>query len=149
MADTPTKNPFRETLRQAVGMQMTHTPSPVTNWLAPTLTEVGEDTLKMDFTVQEQHTNPSGNVHGGAISALLDDIIGMNVWALGREGTFVSVNLAVDFLGAAPTGTVLEASTRVVRNGRRVVNGEGEIRLKEDGRLIARATCNLLNKDLS
>ncbi len=50
-----------------------------------------------------------GVLHGGSAAAIMDEVVGMMVYALGREYGYTSVNLNCDFLNAARLGDVLTA----------------------------------------
>ena len=82
-------------------------------------------------------------LHGGTASAILDDLCGLTVFALGREYGYTSVNLNVDFLNPARLGETLTAEAVVVRAGRNIIHLEGRL-TNEAGKLIAKCTTNLV-----
>jgi uncharacterized protein (TIGR00369 family) len=64
------------------------------------------------------HTNSRGFVHGGLITALADNAMGLTcAHRLGDGGRLVTVNLTVDFLGSAQVGQWLAVETEFVRLG--------------------------------
>jgi uncharacterized protein (TIGR00369 family) len=64
------------------------------------------------------HTNSRGFVHGGLITALADNAMGLScAKQLGDGGRLVTVNLTVDFLGVAQVGQWLSVETGFVRLG--------------------------------
>jgi uncharacterized protein (TIGR00369 family) len=64
------------------------------------------------------HTNSRGFVHGGLITALADNAMGLTcAEQLGDGGRLVTVNLTVDFLGVAQVGQWLSVETGFVRVG--------------------------------
>lgn len=64
------------------------------------------------------HTNARGFVHGGLISALADNAMGLScAQALAAEPSLVTVRLSVDFLGTARIGQWLEIDTGFVKTG--------------------------------
>ena len=64
------------------------------------------------------HTNSRGFVHGGLISALADNAMGLScARTLGDVASLVTVNLTVDFLGSALEGQWLEFDTVFVKPG--------------------------------
>jgi uncharacterized protein (TIGR00369 family) len=64
------------------------------------------------------HTNSRGFVHGGLISALADNAMGLScARTLGDVSSLVTVNLTVDFLGSALEGQWLEFDTVFVKPG--------------------------------
>ena len=67
----------------------------------------------------EAHTNSRGFVHGGLITALADNAMGLScARMLGEAASLVTVNLTVDFLGTAYLGQWLEFDTLFVKPGR-------------------------------
>ncbi|MEW6737401.1 MAG: PaaI family thioesterase [Acidobacteriota bacterium] len=120
-----------------------HTPR-VTSWLNGIIRAVELGSFTVEYIVREDMTNPLGILHGGISALIIDDLIGMTVYALGRETIFVSINLTVDFLGKARLGDKIIARSRVVRQGNQIINIECEI-LNAQGNLIARGTSNMLS----
>lgn len=66
----------------------------------------------IDYLIREEMTNPAGRLHGGIQCAMLDDVIGLAAYTLGRDGFHLSVNLATDYLGRADAGEVVRAEGR-------------------------------------
>jgi acyl-coenzyme A thioesterase PaaI-like protein len=78
------------------------------------------------------HTNSRGFVHGGLITALADNIMGLlcgeEVRALGHKASgLLTVSLAIDFVGAAQIGQWLEFRPAVVRAGRSLCFGSAMV----------------------
>ncbi|MBV8850536.1 MAG: PaaI family thioesterase [Methylobacteriaceae bacterium] len=64
------------------------------------------------------HSNSRGFVHGGLISALADNAMGLSCGQmLGGKPGLVTINLTVDFVTAAKQGQWLEIRPHVVRAG--------------------------------
>jgi uncharacterized protein (TIGR00369 family) len=83
------------------------------------------------------HSNSRGFVHGGLISALADNAMGLSCGhALGNV-RLVTVNLTVDFIAAAKQGQWLEIRPKVVRTGSTLCFATAEI--FSDDTLCARA----------
>jgi uncharacterized protein (TIGR00369 family) len=81
--------------------------------------------------------NRRGVAHGGVICSLLDEAIGMAVHSLLPEGgRAVTAQLNAHFLNPALPGTLL-AKAHVVRSGKRIVVGEGEVR-QAGGEVVAK-----------
>lgn len=129
--------------RSQIDADMSQSISPFGRWLNGTLRVVDVGRMVADFEVREDMTNPAGVLHGGAASAILDELIGAMVFALGREYAYTSVNLTVDFLHSARIHTVLTATAEVIRAGKNIVHCEGRI-LAPDGKLIAKCATNLI-----
>lgn len=92
--------------------------SPVTDPWEPLWRRVSGDTVVLGVRAGPAHTNSRGFVHGGLISALADNAMGLScARRLGDLSSLVTVNLTVDFLGAALTGQWLEFDTVFVKPG--------------------------------
>ncbi|XP_046857000.1 acyl-coenzyme A thioesterase 13-like isoform X3 [Xenia sp. Carnegie-2017] len=90
-----------------------------------------------EFTVEEEHQNPGGTLHGGFTATLIDS---MTTLALlsgedGRSG--VSVDLNVTYLGAAKTGDLVTITAEALKVGRTLAFTTAELKLS-DGKLVAR-----------
>lgn len=136
-------NPRLDFLHSQIGCSMSNSPSPFGRWLNGTLREVAYGRLVADFEIRSEMTNPAKVLHGGAASAILDDLVGVMVYALGREYAYTSVNLTVDFLHAARLGEVVTATAEVVRAGKNIVHCEGRI-VATDGKIVAKCATNLI-----
>lgn len=134
-------------LRARVGKDMSGSLSPFGGWLNGIIREVEYGRLVADFTVREEMTNPAGVLHGGAGTAILDDLIGVMVYSLGREYAYTSINLAIDFLHAARTGEVVTATANVIREGKNIIHCEGHI-LATSGKIIAKCATNLIQTSI-
>jgi uncharacterized protein (TIGR00369 family) len=92
--------------------------SPLTDPWEPLWRRVSGDTVILGLRAGAAHTNSRGFVHGGLISALADNAMGLScARKLGAEASLVTVNLTVDFLGSAFTGQWLEFDTVFVKPG--------------------------------
>jgi acyl-coenzyme A thioesterase 13 len=126
-----------------IGQPMNRTPSGMGRWLGGTLVQIEEGRTVIRYVVRDDMINPMQVLHGGAASAILDDLCGLTVFALGREYGYTSVNLTVDFLNAARLGEILTAEATIVRAGRNIIHVEGRID-NADGKLIAKCSTNLV-----
>lgn len=82
-------------------------------------------------TKQMQQSFP-GRVHGGVISAILDETIGRAIWLYEPEAWAVTVELTLRYKQPVPLNTTLKCIGRLTRNSRKIFEGTGEI-LLEDG----------------
>lgn len=126
-----------------IGQPMAQSPSGVGRWLDGTLLEVAEGRIVARYVVRADMVNPMQVLHGGAASAILDDLCGLTVFAMGREYGYTSVNLTVDFLNAARLGETIVAEADVIRAGRNIIHVEGKL-TNADGKLIAKCSTNLI-----
>jgi uncharacterized protein (TIGR00369 family) len=117
-------------------------PSPFGRWLNGKLIEASAGSLTIEFVVREELTNPAGIMHGGAIAGLIDEVIGMTTFSLGKTGFYVAVNLNIDFLRPGKLGEKLRVISEVIRDGRTMAHAECKV-YNEEGKLIAKAASNL------
>ena len=100
------------------GFERHYRQSPVTDPWEPLYSRKTEDAVILGLTAQAAHTNSRGFVHGGLISALADNAMGLSCsHRLGGEASLVTVNLTLDFLGSAQVGQWLEFTTAFVKTG--------------------------------
>ncbi|GAA4408553.1 hypothetical protein GCM10023187_30630 [Nibrella viscosa] len=143
MNETTPTNPRLEFFRSQIGQNMSQSPSPLGRWLNGTIRAVDLRMLVVEYTIHEDMTNPLGVLHGGAAAAILDDIAGSLVFALGREYGYTSVNLTLDFLHSARLGEVITATAEIIRAGRNIIHVTGVIEAA-DGKIIAKCSTNLI-----
>lgn len=103
-----------------------------------TVEQVREGSVDLRLDAGPGHTNLQGTVHGGVLATLLDTAAGLAVRSAIPPGSrHVSVNLDVQYLAPAGTGTLL-ATGRVVRMGRRIAFAEADV-TDAGGEVVARA----------
>jgi acyl-coenzyme A thioesterase PaaI-like protein len=88
------------------------------------------------FTGKEEHEGYPGVMHGGIVTALLDEIIGRAALAYDLWG--VTAKLEVRFRHPVPLGQPLTLVGEMTRRRSRTMEGRGEIRL-EDGTVAVEA----------
>lgn len=92
--------------------------SPLTDPWEPLYARTSGDAVILGLRAGPAHTNSRGFVHGGLISALADNAMGLScARRLGGAASLVTANLTVDFLGSAFTGQWLEFDTVFVKPG--------------------------------
>ena len=92
--------------------------SPLTDPWEPLYRRLSGDTVILGLRAGAAHTNSRGFVHGGLLSALADNAMGLScARKLGDGASLLTVNLTVDFLGSALTGQWLEFDTVFVKPG--------------------------------
>ena len=92
--------------------------SPLTNPWEPLFSRKGDGVVRLGFRAAEAHANGRGFVHGGMISALADNAMGLScAETLGGASSLVTVSLALDFLGVANLGQWVEIAPTVNRAG--------------------------------
>ena len=92
--------------------------SPLTDPWEPLYRRISGDAMILGLRAGPAHTNSRGFVHGGLISALADNAMGLSCSrVLGGDTRLVTANLTVDFLGPAQIGQWLEFDTVFVKPG--------------------------------
>ena len=140
MADSPIKVHFKS----QIGKEVAATPPGFSEWLKPKMIAVEEDSITIEITVRPEMCNPVGTLHGGIHSAILDEVIGMTVAAMGNETHFVSLNLTSDYLRAARAGEKVRATSKIIRKGRTAIHLIGVL-INADGKELSRATQNMVS----
>lgn len=114
--------------------------SPLTDPWEPLYSRREGGLFLLGLRVREPHCNSRGLAHGGMISALADNALGLAcVLAAGREGAgAVTVNLSLDFLGAVRLEQWLEVTARPMKVGRNLAFAQAQI--TADSELVARAS---------
>jgi uncharacterized protein (TIGR00369 family) len=98
--------------------------------------ETGE--LVSLFTARDEHQSYPGRVHGGVITAILDETIGRAIMTSNRDDVWgVTVEFTTQFKKPVPIGVELRVVGRIVKEEGRVFVGTGEI-LLPDGEVAAR-----------
>ena len=87
--------------------------------------------------VAPQHTNSTGIMHGGVITAFLDEVVGEIVNDLGNRKN-VTVQFATTFLSKAQVGDFLECACEIVRATRSMTFIQASLNV--NGEAIATAT---------
>jgi acyl-coenzyme A thioesterase PaaI-like protein len=101
------------------------------------------------FTPRDEHQSYPGRLHGGIITAILDETIGRAVMITCDENFWgVTVEFTTRFRKPVPLGVELKVVGRIVSEEGRVFEGSGEI-LLPDGNVAATGTGKYLKLPLS
>jgi uncharacterized protein (TIGR00369 family) len=96
----------------------------------------GKSTIRLPF--RKHFGNTRGEVHGGAVAALMDAAMSQAVRSTAGPGAKVAtISMTVNYL--APAHGELTCKGSVVKGGRRLVFAEAEI-ADADGKSVCRAT---------
>jgi uncharacterized protein (TIGR00369 family) len=99
----------------------------------------GEKRVEAMFEASEAFTNPMGQIQGGYLCAMLDDVMSLaGVVASGLTHLMPTLEMKTSFLRPALPGK-LRAVGRVVKWGKTIAFTEGEL-FDDQGRLLAKAT---------
>ncbi len=85
--------------------------------------------LTSEFTLNEAHQGPPGHTHGGASAAILDEVMGLVVWAAGHQ--VVAANININYRKPLPLHQPLLAEARITEIGERKIVSVGEIKLAD------------------
>lgn len=91
------------------------------------------------FQVRDEHQGYPGRLHGGMISAILDETIGRAINVADTQIWGVTVEFTIRFRRPVPLDREVKAIGRITRDSSRIFEGSGEIVL-EDGTVAAAAT---------
>ncbi|HCR72110.1 MAG TPA: hypothetical protein DIW23_11750 [Anaerolineae bacterium] len=81
--------------------------------------------LSAEFTLSESQQGPPGYVHGGASAAILDEAMGLVVWAAGYK--VAAVNLQVDYHKPLPLNQKIFVEAKVDQAEERKISSHAEI----------------------
>jgi uncharacterized protein (TIGR00369 family) len=116
--------------------------SPLTDPWEPLYSRVTEEAVIVGLRLDTPHTNSRGFAHGGLISALADNAMGLSCGT--RLGSAVAglltVTLSVDFLGPAAIGQWLEFTTTFVKVGKVLCFAQSFV--TADGDVIAKGSAS-------
>jgi uncharacterized protein (TIGR00369 family) len=112
--------------------------SPLTTPWEPLFSRHTEGAVILGLWAAAPHTNSRGLLHGGLISALADNAMGLSCSRrLGGGASLVTVNLSLDFLSPAQIGQWIEFDTVFVKPGRSLCFAQAFV--TADGEPCARA----------
>lgn len=129
-------------------MQDGQAPEPnVSGLLGGKITQVdlNAGTLESNYFAIESFLNPAGQVQGGMLSAMLDDVTAFLVTAILAPNQYcATLNLNVSFLRPAQLG-LISGKSRLIRKGRDVCYVQGELLQGGKQVAVATATCMLVS----
>jgi uncharacterized protein (TIGR00369 family) len=133
-----------ELLQAVIGEDLNKYPvAPLTKWLNGRILSAERGHIKMTLSIRPEMANPTGILHGGIQSAILDDAIGICCATLGEEGFHLSIDMHIDYLGRAAVGEDVIAEAEIVREGKNIVNAKASLK-DSKGNYVATAHSNLL-----
>ena len=111
--------------------------------LSISITELGAGFSVVEMDLGEKHLNPSGGIHGGAYSSLIDAAA---YWALycdiDETAGLISIDVNVDHLAVTKTGTLVAKGKRI-KFGKNICVAEARV-FDSDDRLVAYGTSKLM-----
>ena len=123
--------------------------SPLTDPWEPLYSRKTDHAVTLGFRAGSAHANSRGFVHGGMVSALADNAMGLSC-GHGLEGGpgLVTVSLAVDFLGSAQLGQWIEIAPKVNQRGSTLCFAEAEVTADGAPCAKAHATFRVIRRNL-
>ena len=113
-------------------------PPPVSSMLGMEIVEYGEGRAKFAMNVDKRYHNPMGTVHGGIITSLAEDAMGVALMSTLEKGeSFVTLELKMNFIKSVQSGRIT-AKGKVVHRGKTIALVESDIEDSE-GNLIAKS----------
>lgn len=104
--------------------------------------EPNGDGVWTPFTPQVEHEGFGGVVHGGVVTAVLDEVM---AWAVYARGVWAMTGkIEVRFRKPVAIGVPTRAHARVVADRRRVLDTASDLRREADGVLLAEATATFV-----
>jgi uncharacterized protein (TIGR00369 family) len=112
--------------------------SPLTDPWEPIYSKRTADAIIIALRLATPHTNSRGLAHGGLITSLADNAMGLNCGVrLGGGARLLTVGLSIDFIGSAQVGQWLAVHTEVIKTGGTLCFAQCFV--KADGAPVARA----------
>ncbi|XP_028412265.1 acyl-coenzyme A thioesterase 13-like [Dendronephthya gigantea] len=90
-----------------------------------------------ELTVEEEHQNVVGTLHGGFTATIIDSMTTMALLSRENGQSGVSIDLHISYLAAAKTGDLVTITAEALKVGRTMAFTTAELRL-QDGTVIAR-----------
>ncbi|MBB5054019.1 uncharacterized protein (TIGR00369 family) [Afipia massiliensis] len=114
-------------------------PSPITAPWEPIYYKRTQDAVLLGVRLAEPHTNSRGFAHGGFITALADNAMGLSC-GMKRDGKtrLLTASLSIDFISSAKIGQWVSIETDVIKVGRKLCFAQCIV--TADGKRCARAS---------
>ncbi len=104
--------------------------------------DVSTDRATARYTADRRHQGYDGTLHGGVVTALLDETMG---WAIFHQGVWgVTAKINVTFKRPVPVGEELVVTGTVLRDRGRGIETSGTVARADDGEVLAEATALFL-----
>jgi uncharacterized protein (TIGR00369 family) len=120
------------------GFELHFRKSPLTEPWEPLYSKRTERAVSIGVRLTQAHTNARGFAHAGLVAALADNSMGYScAQATGWTTSYVTVSLAVDYIGSGQIGQWLAVEPEVIKTGNTLCFAQCMI--KADDAVIARA----------
>lgn len=143
MKDNPS-NPSLQLLQDNLGERMSKGFSPFGKWIDGKLIAAELGMVTVELEVRQEMCNPLNKIHGGAIAGMMDEIMGIAVFSLGRDTFYYTVNLVVDYFHTANKDEIIFMEAEVIKPGKNIINVEAKLFNTDRSKLLAKGSCNLV-----
>lgn len=100
--------------------------------------------LAVSFQVEEWMLNPGDVMHGGMIATAFDMAMGMHTLIFERVKTIVTTNMNIHFIRQIPPEAKLIIHSKLIRNGRQLVNASAEAFIEGKDKVVATAQAEFM-----
>jgi uncharacterized protein (TIGR00369 family) len=91
--------------------------SPLTDPWEPIYSKRTADAVIIGLRLAAPHTNSRGLAHGGLLTSLADNAMGLSCGLKLGGARLVTVSLSIDFIGPAQVGQWLAVETEIIKTG--------------------------------
>lgn len=136
---------YVQQLKENLGQKMSAYLPGFGAWLNGAVTAINDEgDIEIDFEVRKNMLNPMGAIHGGAVAAIIDEVLGFQIFLKSDpDAAYVSMTMNIDFLKAAKVGDIITGIPKVVRIGKRTANVRCVLK-NQKGELVAQAVSNFM-----
>lgn len=112
------------------------------------LTKVQDEDGSLVYALQtrSEHENALGLIHGGVITALLDQAVSMVAWTAAGRAPTVTVQMDTRFVSAARPGAFLQARSKIRHQSGSLMFLDAEVSDGENPVALATAVMKILRK---
>ncbi len=111
--------------------------SPMHDFLGLVIEDISRGRAEATYRFDEKHTRIGGMLHGGIVTALLDQVMGTSALTVNPGRNQVTLELKINFLKPMEKkNSPFRIIGKVIRSGRKTIVCEGEI-IDDDGEICA------------
>jgi uncharacterized protein (TIGR00369 family) len=112
----------------------------------PLWTRRDDSGWRYGLLVEDQHLNPAGVMHGGALCTLLDHVISTVAWEICNRTPCVTLQLDSQFLAAVKAGQFIEASATLEHRSTSMVFMRGRVEADGVAVLVGQAILKIVHR---
>lgn len=110
--------------------------------------EMEDGTLVTIVKGKEIHQSYPNRMHGGVISALIDESVGRSIWILEPDTWGVTMDLQMKYRKPVPLDEDLKVVSKITKNTKRVFEGIGYL-INKDNQVLAEGTARYIKLSLN